>query len=353
MADPYSVLFEPVKIGPVTAPNRFYQVPHCTGLGHVRPQAEAAGRAMKAAGGWGVICTQETEIHPTSDIGPAAEHRLWDDRDIPAMRLITDGVHAHGALAGIELAHNGFHAPNLGTRAPIFAPSDMVIDAVLPKQARAMDKADIKAFRQWHKDAAKRSKAAGFDIVYVYAGHRMTLLQHFLLPDCNHRMDEYGGSLENRARLIREVLEDTHDAVGDTAPWRSGSRWMSCAVRTGCRRRRKAARWSRCWLNCRTCGTSTFRTGRTTARPRGSSPRRLPEALYRRSSSRSPPSRWWASGALPRPMRWSSMVKRGMVDLIGAARPSIADPFLPKKIHEGRVDDIRECIGCNVCVSAT
>ena len=93
---PYDVLFEPVKIGPVTAPNRFYQVPHCTGQGHLRPRADAAGRGMKAAGGWGVVCNQETEIHPTSDLTPFLESRLWDEKDIPALRLMTDAVHAHG-----------------------------------------------------------------------------------------------------------------------------------------------------------------------------------------------------------------------------------------------------------------
>ena len=114
----YSRLFEPVKIGPVTAPNRFYQVPHCCGMGHVRPQAHAAMRAMKAEGGWGVVSTEECEIHPSSDLSPYAEQRLWDARDIPALRLMTEAVHAKGALAAIELVHNGNHAANMLTRAP-------------------------------------------------------------------------------------------------------------------------------------------------------------------------------------------------------------------------------------------
>ena len=109
-ADPYALLFEPVQIGPVTARNRFYQVPHCTGLGHVRPRADAAVRGMKAEGGWAVVSNQETEIHPTSDLSPYAEGRLWDGRDVPALRLMTDAVHAHGALAAIQLVHNGNHA---------------------------------------------------------------------------------------------------------------------------------------------------------------------------------------------------------------------------------------------------
>ena len=191
--DKYSILFEPVKIGPVTASNRFYQVPHCSGMGHVRPQADAAMRAIKAEGGWAVVSNQETEIHPTSDLSPYAESRLWDERDIPALRLMTDSIHGKGALAAIELAHNGHHSANLYSRAPILAPSDMAIDLVMPKQARAMDKSDIRELRRWHRDAARRSKEAGFDIVYVYAGHHMTLPHHFLLPNSNDRMDNMAG----------------------------------------------------------------------------------------------------------------------------------------------------------------
>jgi dimethylamine/trimethylamine dehydrogenase len=95
------------------------------------------------------------------------------------------------------------------------APSHAVIDQLDPVQARAMDKGDIANFRRWHRKAALRARDAGFDIVYVYAGHDMTLLQHFLSRRHNHRSDEYGGALENRVRLVREILEDTHEAVGD------------------------------------------------------------------------------------------------------------------------------------------
>ena len=138
--------------------------------------------------------------------------------------LMTDAVHDKGALAAIELVHNGAHAPNLLTRAPVFAPSDISLDVGHPKQARAMTKADIREFRRWHRAAARRAKEAGFDIIYVYAGHRMTLTQHFLLPELNQRTDEYGGSLENRVRLLRELLEETREEVGD-----------NCAVRPSLR----------------------------------------------------------------------------------------------------------------------
>ncbi|MCH8926482.1 MAG: NADH:flavin oxidoreductase, partial [Proteobacteria bacterium] len=167
----YDVLFEPVRIGPVTARNRFYQVPHCNGMGHRMPRATAAMRGVKAEGGWAVVCTEECEIHPSGDVTPAIEARLWDDRDIPTQALMVEAVHAQGALAGVELTHNGPSCANRYSREVALGPSHQPVNAPDPVQARAMDKADIRAYRRWHRAAALRAKKAGFDIVIVYAGH--------------------------------------------------------------------------------------------------------------------------------------------------------------------------------------
>ncbi|MFQ5565209.1 MAG: NADH:flavin oxidoreductase, partial [Paracoccaceae bacterium] len=211
----HDILFEPVRIGPKLAKNRFYQVPHCNGMGYRDPTALAHMRGVKAEGGWAVVCTEQVEIHPSGDVTPYAEGRLWDDRDIPALARMAEKVQEHGALAGIELCHNGQHAPNLWSRevpmGPTAAPAAY---AYHPAQARAMDKADIRAMRRWHRDAALRGQKAGFDLVYVYAGHGLSILGHFLSRRFNQRGDEYGGSLENRVRLLREVLQDTREAVG-------------------------------------------------------------------------------------------------------------------------------------------
>src|SRR5258708_30131159 len=101
----YDILFEPISIGPVIAKNRFYQVPHCNGMGHPMPEAVAAMRGIKAEGGWAVVCTEECEIHPTSDIAPYPEARLWDDADIPALALMTEAGHRHRAPARIRPGH--------------------------------------------------------------------------------------------------------------------------------------------------------------------------------------------------------------------------------------------------------
>jgi dimethylamine/trimethylamine dehydrogenase len=211
----YDVLFEPVKIGPVVAPNRFYQVPHCNGMGFLRPRMLAAMRGIKAEGGWGVICTEYCSIHPSSDDLPHPYNSLWSQADIRANALMTDKVHEHGALAGVELWAGGAGAANLLTREPALSVGSIPDMSGHPFQTRAMDRKDIRNLRRWHRAAALRAREAGFDIVYVYATHSY-LLSQFLSPLHNRRTDEYGGSLENRVRLVRELIEETRDAVGDS-----------------------------------------------------------------------------------------------------------------------------------------
>ncbi|WP_170362045.1 FAD-dependent oxidoreductase [Ruegeria arenilitoris] len=351
-ADGYSVLFEPVQIGPVTAKNRFYQVPHCNGMGHLRPQAEAAMRAMKAEGGWAVVSNQETEIHPTSDLSPYAENRLWDERDIPALRLMTDAVHAKGSLAAIELAHNGHHAQNHLSRAPLLGPSELALQTAYPKQARAMDKSDIREFRKWHRAAARRSREAGFDIVYVYAGHHMTLPHHFLLPQFNDRTDEYGGSLENRVRLTRELLEETREEVGDecaialrfAVDEMLGSDGMQ-AQEEGRAVVELLADLPDLW----DVNVADWSNDSATTR---FEPRDGFQTSYIEFVKQVTSKPVVGVGRLTSPDLMVSLVRKGILDFIGAARPSIADPFLPNKIKEGRIEEIRECIGCNICVSS-
>ncbi|MFQ5438619.1 MAG: FAD-dependent oxidoreductase [Paracoccaceae bacterium] len=348
----FATLFEPVRIGPVTAVNRFYQVPHCCGMGHARPRAHAAMRAMKAEGGWAVVSTEECEIHPTSDLAPYAEQRLWDARDIPALRLMTDAVHAKGALAAVELSHNGAHAPNLLTRAPSLAPTASALDWLTPRQARAMDKADIREFRRWHRAAARRAKEAGFDIIYVYAGHRMSLAHQFLLPDLNTRTDEYGGALENRVRLVRELIEETRDEVGDrcavalrfAVDEMKGERGMQ-AREEGRAVVELLAELPDLW----DVNLSDWSNDSATTRFQPRDGYQTPFIDFVKQVTTRPVV---GVGRLSSPDMMVAMVKKRVVDLIGAARPSIADPFLPAKIRDGRVDEIRECIGCNICVAS-
>ena len=218
MRDPrYDVLFEPVQLGPVTARNRFFQVPHCNGMGHHHPTAHAHMRGVKAEGGWAVVCTEEVEIHPSSEVSPYIEGRLWDDADIPALARMTEKIHEHGSLAGIEPVHNGIHGANMYTRETGMAVGHLPVSTYDPVQVRRMGPDDIAAVRRWHRAAVRRSLQAGFDVVYVYAAHGLNSIGQFLSRRYNTRTDGYGGSLENRARLLREMLEDTLDEVDGRA----------------------------------------------------------------------------------------------------------------------------------------
>ena len=158
----YDILFEPVRIGPKTAKNRFYQVPHCTGMGSGYPHTLAAMRGMKAQGGWGVVNTEYCSIHPTSDDTPFAHCRLWNDDDIRDLALMTEAVHAHGALAGCELWHGGRVTMNRYSRLGLMAPRELSSAFLEPVQARRMDKADIGNLRRWQGEAARRAVTAGF-----------------------------------------------------------------------------------------------------------------------------------------------------------------------------------------------
>ena len=337
----YDVLFEPVKIGPVSAKNRFYQVPHCTGMGWLRPNMLAAMRGMKAEGGWGVVNTEYCSIHPTSDDLPYPYASLWDTADISAHAKMTTSVHKHGALAGVELWHGGSRSSNQFTRDVTIGPSSLPSASGVPVQSRMMDKQDIADYRRWHRDAALRAREAEFDIVYVYATHGY-LLSHFLSAEANQRTDEYGGSLRNRTRLCRELIEETINAVGDTCAVavrlsvdgladNNESRDMFSLM----------AEMPDLWDITVTdytheMGVSRF-VGEASLEPLMS---------FVKSATSKPVV---TVGRFTSPDTMVGHIKRGVSDFIGAARPSIADPFLPNKIADGRLEDIRECIGCNIC----
>ena len=346
----YDILFEPVRIGPKVAKNRFFQVPHCNGGGYRDPSAVAEMRRVKAEGGWGVIFTEQVEIHHTSEITPFIELHLWDDRDIPALARMSEAMKSHGALAGIELAYSGINGPNLYSReVPLAVSGGPILTFTSdPVQARTMDREDIRDLRRWFRNAFTRSQRAGFDIVCLYGAHGFGILQHFLSRATNHRTDEYGGSLENRARFIREVIEEGREATkGEMAIslrlslHEAGKMGFSNAeVRDFIEMHGELPDlWDLAhgtWEQC--SGTSRFK-------PEGAQ-----EDLVTGIKALTPRpvvgvGRFTSADAMVR------QVKSGILDFIGAARPSIADPFLPNKIAEGRFEDIRECIGCNICVS--
>ena len=348
----YDILFTPIKIGPKIAKNRFYQVPHCNAMGYTEHHGDVAHRRMKAEGGWAVVCTEQCSIHPSSCAAPYGERRLWNDDYAEQLRGWVDTMHEYGVLAAVELVHNGTGFSNRKTKEVPLGPSpNMVHYNWDPIMGREMDKADIREFRRWQVDAAKRAVNVGYDIVYIYAGHDIALPQHFLSPHTNHRTDEYGGSVENRARLIGELLEDTKEAVGDKAA-------VALRLAVDENRGEHGITWQEegqavvemfsdlpdLW----DVNISDWAYDSATSRFTDEGFQEPFVAFVKQKTDRPVVT----VGRFTSPDTMISQINRGITDFIGAARPSIADPFLPKKIEEGRNDDIRECIGCNMCVAS-
>ena len=295
------------------------------------------------------MCTEYCAINPESDEYPFVSARLWDDGDVRALRLMTEGAHEHGALAAVELWHGGIHVEARESRTVPLAPSQIASEfepLVVPK---AMELSDIRRTQDDWVAAALRAREAGFDIVYVYGSHTYLPTQ-FLSPRYNHRTDAYGGSFENRARFWLETLEQVREAVGDDC---------AIAIRIAADTLDGAGiepeeglafiRAAEPLVDLFDCvvgglaGAARLDAGASRFFDTGY---QLEWTSRFREATAKP---IVGTGLMVDPDVMADVIESGVWDLIGAARPSIADPFLPRKIEEGRYDEIRACIGCNAC----
>jgi dimethylamine/trimethylamine dehydrogenase len=349
----HAILFEPVTIGPKTLPNRFYQVPHASGFGSARPRTQAAFRAVKAEGGWGGVCVEYAPISPDSDETPAIAADIWDDRDASALGVSAEAIHAHGALAGLELYHGGWSSRNASSRAVRLAPSQLTSEVQWGGLAKEMDAGDIARVQRAWVEAARRARDVGFDIVYVYGAHGYLMTQ-FLSAHANRRTDGYGGSLANRGRFWLETLAAVRDAVGG-----------DCAIATRIAVHgdsgvpgaeglpgihvddmlalvKMADDLVDLWDVI--VGSWPEDSGTSRYFPEG---HERPWAHRVREATAKPVV---SVGRYSSPDLMAEVIRSGAVDLIGSARQAIADPFLPRKVAEGRLGEIRECTGSNVCI---
>jgi len=343
----HAILFEPVRIGPAVLPNRFYQVPHASGFGSDRPRAQAAFRAVKAEGGWGGVCLDYAPVSRDADEVPEVGANLWDDQDAQALRISVEAIHAHGALAGIELHHGGAESANGDSRHHRLAPSQVASAQLWAGLAKEMTVDDITRVREDWVAAARRARDVGFDIVYVYGAHGYLLTQ-FLSPHTNRRTDGYGGALAGRVRFFLETIEAVREAVGADC---------AVAVRTAVHGRdglpgievddmlefvALADPLVDLWdVNV---GDWPEDSGTSRYFPEG---HQRPWTSRVREATTKPVV---GVGRYTSPDLMAEVIRSGAFDLIGAARPAIADPFLPRKVAEGRLEDVRECTGSNVCI---
>jgi len=353
----YDILFEPIQIGPKVMKNRFYQTPHCTGFGSAYPGAQAHLRGMKAEGGWAVVNTEYCSIHPENDDAPWVPAKLWDDTDIRNLGLMCEKIHEHGALAGVELHYAGPHTTGYESRLPPRGVSQMPSESLYMHNCYAMDREEMEELVQFYLAAARRARSADFDIINLHAAECATVPLHFLMKYFNRRTDEYGTqSMANRARFFVELTERVREEIGDT-----------CAI---------AIRFQVDTLRMDDLGIRVDEEGvgfiehmdhlvdlwdLQVGGPivmewtdNAGASRFFPENFQGWAVAKVRPHTQKpivGVGRFVNPDVMVEVIRSGQVDIIGAARPSISDPFLPKKIEEGRLDDIRECIGCNMCAS--
>jgi dimethylamine/trimethylamine dehydrogenase len=354
----HDVLFESIKLGPKRTRNRFWQTSHCAGPGSERPGAQAHLRGMKAEGGWGVVFTEFCSIHPESDEYPFTSARIWDAGDVRNLGLMCELAHRHGSLAGIQLWYSGGNAPSLESREAGRSPTQWLSPLFSTRQVYGyeMDELDIRAVIRMYVEAAKRAEQAGFDILEVSAGDDTVPIQ-FLEPRFNRRTDAYGGSFENRSRFFIELLHALKQALGDRCAVTTRFEMDTLHGPEGVEAHEDGVRLLELFRREGVVDAVALKIGDYAEWGEDAGTSRFRKSGWMTPFIRQGKSILGAhipvvgNGRLTSPDDMVGLIRAGVLDLIGAARPSIADPFLPTKISEGRVEDIRECIGCNICVS--
>ncbi len=206
-------VFSSGRIGPLTLRNRILKAATYEGLSHdsrVTTDLVEFHRAY-AAGGVGMTTVAYCAVSPEGRTSP---HQLqWTDEAMPGLRALTDAVHAEGAAVSAQIGHAGPVADPRGNRRPALSPSTRFPN-MSGGVSRKVKVPDLHRITADHARAAGRAVAAGFDAVEVHLGHSY-LASAFLSPKINHRKDDYGGSLANRARFARAIMRAVRDEVGD------------------------------------------------------------------------------------------------------------------------------------------
>jgi 2,4-dienoyl-CoA reductase-like NADH-dependent reductase (Old Yellow Enzyme family) len=223
-----SLLFTPLTVHGHTARNRLWVAPMCqySAVDGMPQEWHHTHLTQFASGGAGIVIAEATAVSPEGRISPE-DTGIWSDAHRDAWKPIVRGIRSRGALAGIQLAHAGRKAstwsPFSGHRGtvpiddggwPTVAPSDIAFEGFAAP--RALDEDGVDAVVADFTAAARRAVEAGFQVIEIHAAHGY-LLHEFLSPLSNHRTDEYGGTLENRARLLLRVVEAVRSEAPDLA----------------------------------------------------------------------------------------------------------------------------------------
>ena len=345
-----SLLSTPFRLGGIELRNRFVLLAHWNGLDAPdgTPTEDLASYyEARARGGVGLIVTGSHAMHPSGQMSPNYG-RAWDRDTIPAYRGIVDAVHPHGAHVFAQLSHAGHtsleHPPK-----ELWAPTQLP-EPYSRYNTVEMGPAEIEAVVEGFAASALNMRDAGYDGVEIKLGHD-GLLRSFVSPFFNRREDAYGGSFENRMRLPLEVLAAMREAVGPDWPlsvrlclheYTPFGYDLDYGLKIG----RALAASGSVDLFCSDAGTfSSFWMEIP--------PSAVPQLVFNDLNAalkRATPIPVVAFGRIKNPVDAERILQQGDADLIGMARPLIADPELPNKVRDGRLGEVRPCVAGNVCL---
>ena len=346
-------LFSPLRIGPLEARNRIVCGAHFTMFSEPAPVfgepgyfGERLGRylADRARGGAGVIIAGQAQVHPTTAYQMPNNAAAWREEAVPHFRHLTDQVHARGALAFLQLAHNGGVNQGLWSKLPAWAPSDVANSLEPPKPLEAGEIAELV---DHFALSARHAAAGGFDGVEIHAAHGY-LIHEFLSPRHNRRTDAYGGSEENRLRFALEVLTAVRAAVGPRVAvgvrlvgdeeMGDGGLTAADAARIGAELERRGLVD---FLDV-SVGVSGIGMVRPAYVPHGCG---VYAARAVKDAVRAVPV--FAVHRILTPEEAEGILARGDADAVTLVRALIADPEWGAKAARGASDTIRKCTGCN------
>ncbi len=348
------MLFTPLRLGPVESRNRIVCGAHFTMYTEPNPTygepgfyGERYGRYLGqfARGGAGVVIAGQAQVHPTTAYQMHNNAQVWDPACVPHLARVSAQVHEHGALAFLQLAHNGGVNHATWSRLPVWSAAGIPNHMEAPT---VIERAEIAELVDAFACAALHAARAGFDGIEVHGAHGY-LIHEFLSPKSNTRTDEYGGSLENRMRFAVQVLEAVRAAVGASVAvglrlvgdeeTRDGSGLGpdDCAEIAAA----FAAAGLVDFLNVSvgTSGTGMVRPMYVRHLVGVPATATIKKAV--------PDTPVFAVHRILTPEEASGILERGQADAVTLVRALIADPEWPRKAAERRVAEIRRCTGCN------
>lgn len=353
----YPHLCAPIKIGRVTFRNRMFSAP--MGGTDITPDCGIGSRTpgfyeLRAKGGAAAVTASELVVHPQTDASCMFHINLRDPGNLAGWTFLADAISRHGAVPSVELSHSGQYAGTYLTdkekkkSLSQYGPSDWMRPDNI--HVKALTKDQIREIIQAYGDAAALCKRAGFQMVTIHGGHGW-LLNQFMSPAFNHRTDEYGGSFENRMRLVREVLAAVRNAVGQGFPVEfrmSGSELFDGGY--GLDEGIRIAKGVEDLVDLIHVSAGSYQFGFYSTHlpmfaPHGAN-------VYLAAEIKKHVHKPVATiGALNDPAQMEEILASGKADVVYMARALLADPELPNKVIAGRDDEIVHCLRCFTCMS--